>query len=74
MDSLLGGQLTPRTFKPMTGVAIARDVLDSIDRANQRFMASLCEDQKAQLSGHPFDVADYLLFSARWEDALGVTN
>jgi hypothetical protein len=74
MNSLLSGQLTPKTFKPMTGVALARDVLDSIDKANQRFMASLREDQKATLAGHPFDFADYLLFSARWEDALGVTN
>jgi hypothetical protein len=74
MNSLLSGQLTPRTFKPMTGVTLARDVLDSIDKANQRFMASLREDQKASLAGHPFDFADYLLFSARWEDALGVTN
>jgi hypothetical protein len=74
MDSLLSGQLTPKTFKPMTGVTLARDVLDSIDKANQRFMASLREDQKTTLAGHPFDFADYLLFSARWEDALGVTN
>jgi hypothetical protein len=34
----------------------------------------LREDQKAKLAQHPFDFADYLLFSARWEDALGVTN
>lgn len=74
MSSLLSGQLTPRTFKPMTGVALARDVLDSIDKANQRFMATLREDQKTSLGSHPFDFADYLLFSARWEDALGVTN
>jgi hypothetical protein len=74
MSSLLSGQLTPKTFNPMTVVTLARDVLDSIDKANQRFMASLREDQKATLAGHPFDFADYLLFSARWEDALGVTN
>jgi hypothetical protein len=74
MNSLLSGQLTPATFKPMTGVALARDVLDAIDKANARFMASLREDQRAELAKHPFDFADYLLFSARWEDALGVTN
>jgi hypothetical protein len=74
MDSLLSGQLMPKTFKPMTGVTLARDVLDAIDKANTRFTTSLREDQKAQLGQHPFDFADYLLFSARWEDALGVTN
>jgi hypothetical protein len=74
MSSLLSGQLSPKTFKPMTGVTLARDVLDSIDKANQRFVTSLREDQKASLAEHPFDFADYLLFSARWEDALGVTN
>jgi hypothetical protein len=74
MNALLSGQLTPKTFKPMTGVTLARDVLDSIDKANQRFVGSLREDQKAGLAEHPFDFADYLLFSARWEDALGVTN
>jgi hypothetical protein len=74
MNSLLSGQLMPKSFKPMTGVTLARDVLDSIDKANQRFVNSLREDQKAQLGQHPFDFADYLLFSARWEDALGVTN
>jgi hypothetical protein len=74
MSALLGGELTPSTFKPMTGVALARDVLDSIDRANQRFMSTLRDDQRATLAQHPFDFADYLLFSARWEDALCVTN
>ncbi len=74
MTSLLSGDLAPRNFKPMTGVTLARDVLDSVDKANARFMSTLREDQKAKLGQHPFDFADYLLFSARWEDALGVTN
>lgn len=74
MTALLSGELAPRTFKPMTGVSLARDVLDSVDKANARFMTSLREDQKTKLAQHPFDFADYLLFSARWEDALGVTN
>jgi hypothetical protein len=74
MSSLLAGELAPKNFKPMTGVTLARDVLDSVARANTRFMATLREDQKAKLGQHPFDFADYLLFSARWEDALGVTN
>ncbi len=74
MTALLSGDLSPRNFKPMTGVTLARDVLDSVDKANAKFMSSLREDQKSSLGTHPFDFADYLLFSARWEDALGVTN
>src|SRR5690606_20064979 len=74
IGSIMNGDLMPSQFKPMTGVALARDVLDTIDQANRRFVGSLREDQKAQLAQHPFDFADYLLFSTRWEDALGVTN
>lgn len=74
MSSLLGGELMPKNFKPMTGVTLARDVLDAVDKANTRFLSTLREDQKALMAQHPFDFADYLLFSARWEDALGVTN
>lgn len=74
MTALLSGDLSPTSFKPMTGVTLARDVLDSVARANQRFMTSLREEQKAKVGEHPFDFGDYLLFSARWEDALGVMN
>jgi hypothetical protein len=74
MNAFMSGDLSPSTFKPMTGVSLARDVLDVIAQANARFMQTLREDQKAKLAKHPFDFADYLLFSARWEDALGVTN
>jgi hypothetical protein len=71
LGAALGGDLSPSTFKPTTGVALARDVLDAVDRANRRFQASLGDEQRAALTGHPFDVADYLLFSTRWEDMLG---
>ncbi len=74
MTALLSGDLAPKNFKPMTGVSLARDVLDSVDKANTRFLTTLREDQKAKMGDHPFDFGDYLLFSARWEDALGVTN
>jgi len=74
MTSLLSGDLAPKNFKPMTGVSLARDVLDSVDKANARFMSALREDQKSKMAQHPFDFADYLLFSARWEDALGVAD
>ncbi len=74
MTALLSGDLAPKNFKPMTGVSLARDVLDSVAKANDRFMSTLREDQKTTMAAHPFDFGDYLLFSARWEDALGVTN
>ena len=72
MNALMSGDLQPSTFKPMTGVTLGRDVLDTIDRANQRFTQTLSPDQRAALAKHPFDFADYLLFSVRWEDALGM--
>ena len=71
LGAALGGELSPSTFKPTTGVALARDVLDTVDRANRRFEATLREDQRAALATHPFDVADYLLFATRWEDMIG---
>jgi hypothetical protein len=74
MNAFMSGDLSPSTFKPMTGVSLARDVLDIVDRANGRFVSSLREDQKTKMAQHPFDFADYLMFSARWEEALGVTN
>ena len=66
----LGGELAPRTFKPMTGVALARDVLEAVDGAGKRFSAALTEDQRTRLEAHPFDFGDYLLFHTRWEDAI----
>jgi hypothetical protein len=74
MNAFMSGDLSPSTFKPMTGVSLARDVLDIVDRANGRFVSSLREDQRTKMAQHPFDFADYLVFSARWEEALGVTN
>ena len=71
MNAVLGGELAPATFKPMAGVNVARDVLDDIDRGNRAFLATLTDDQRAVLAQHPFDFADYLVFSTRWEDALG---
>ena len=74
LGAFLAGDFSPATFKPMTGITLARDVLDTIDQANRKFMASLREDQRAALAQHPFDFADYLLFSTHWEEALGFTN
>ncbi|HEY0476643.1 MAG TPA: hypothetical protein VGD37_03915 [Kofleriaceae bacterium] len=68
--ALAGGELAPATFKPMTGIAVARDVLAIVDRGNTRFLGSLTPDQRTRLASHRFDFADYLVFSARWEDAL----
>lgn len=74
MNAILSGDFTPQQFKPMNAVSAARDVLDEVDGANKKFLASLREDQKAQLAQHPFDFADYLVFSTHWEDALGVAS
>jgi len=68
--ALAGGELDPSTFKPMTGVAVARDVLDIVDRGDARFQRSLTADQRTQLASRRFDFADYLVFTARWEDML----
>jgi hypothetical protein len=45
-----------------------------VDKANQRFMQSLDDKQRAQLAQHPFDFADYLVFSTKWEDMLNALN
>jgi hypothetical protein len=74
LSAIAGGELRPAAFKPMTGVAIARDVLGIVDRGNARFLTSLTPDQRTQLASHRFDFADYLLFTARWEDALHVLD
>jgi hypothetical protein len=71
LGAALGGDFAPATFKPMTGVALAREVLDIVEHANKRFVGTLREDQRAAMARHPFDLADYLVFSTRWEDALG---
>jgi hypothetical protein len=70
MSAVLGGELLPSAFKPMAGVAVARDVLEIVGRGNRRFLDALRDDQRARLAQHPFDFGDYLVFSTRWEDAL----
>jgi len=69
-NAALSGDFAASSFKPMAAVTVARDVLDLVDHANQRFVASLTAEQRTQLAGLPFDFADYLLFSTRWEDAI----
>jgi hypothetical protein len=66
----LGGELAPAAFKPMTAISLAREVLSLVDTANQRFVGALGQGQRDQLARHPFDFADYLLFSTPWEDAI----
>ena len=70
LGAVLNGELSPSTFKPMTGVSVARDLLDIVGRGNRRFVDSLHDDQRAKLAQHPFDFGDYLVFSTPWEDAL----
>jgi hypothetical protein len=67
---ILNGDFAPATFKPMAGVEAARDMLDIVDRGNTRFMSSLTPDQRTALATNQFDFADYLAFSAHWEDAI----
>jgi hypothetical protein len=71
-NAALGGDFAPATFKPMTGVTLARDLLDTVDQASKRFLGTLRDDQRAKLAQHPFDIADYLVFSTKWEEALGI--
>ncbi len=70
LGAALGGELLPATFKPMTAVSLARDVLEVVDGADRRFSSALTEDQQLRLADHPFDFGDYLLFHTRWEDAI----
>jgi len=74
MEAIASGELRPGTFKPMTGVTITRDLLDIVERGNTRFQGSLTPDQRTQLASHRFDFADYLLFTAPWENALHVLD
>lgn len=66
-SAIANGELQPSALKPMTGVTLARDVLDIVDRGNARFIGALTPEQRAATT---FDFADYLVFSTRWEDAL----
>ena len=61
--AVMAGDL--QTLRPMTGITMARDVLDIVDKGNARFVNSLTPEQR----GH-FDFADYLVFATHWEDAL----
>jgi len=67
--AVVSGELN--TLKPMTGVTMARELLDIVDQGNTRFVSSLTPAQQTELASNHFDFADYLLFSTHWEDALG---
>jgi hypothetical protein len=58
----------------MSGVSVARELLELVARGNQRFVAGLRDDQRAKLAQHPFDFGDYLVFATPWEDALKVLD
>jgi hypothetical protein len=68
-SAIVSGELN--TLKPMTGVTMARELLDIVDQGNTRFVSSLTPAQQTELASNHFDFADYLLFSTHWEDALG---
>jgi hypothetical protein len=67
---ITNGELAAATFKPMAGVELARDVLDIVDSGNPRFLSALTPEQRTDLASNRFDFADYLAFTAHWEDAL----
>lgn len=70
MGAVANGDFDPATFKAMTGVTLAKGLIDDVERGNQRWQASLSDEQRAKLAQHPFDFADYLVFSTPWEDLL----
>ncbi len=72
MGAFANGDFDPATFKPMTGVTLAKDLIDDVEHGNQRWQAALSDDQRAKLAQHPFDFADYLAFSTPWENLLKV--
>jgi len=74
LAGLANGEIDPHSLTPMGGIAVARDVLDTIDRGNTRFQSTLDAEQRASLGPLHFDFADYLVFSARWEDVLHVLD
>ena len=74
LAAVVNGDFSPAAFKPMTAVSTARDMLDIVDKANQRFTQALTDQQRVQLAQHPFDFADYLVFSTKWEDMLNALN
>jgi len=67
--AIASGELN--ALKPMTGVTMAREVLDIVDKGNTRFVTALTPEQRTEMASNRFDFADYLLFSTHWEDALG---
>jgi hypothetical protein len=72
MQAVLSGELLPPRVRPARAVAFARDILDLLARADREFRSALGPGQLAHLDAGGFDVVDYLFFSTRWEDALGV--
>jgi hypothetical protein len=74
MQAVLGGEVLPPNLTPSAGVAVVRDLLDAVDRAHQRFDATLTDRQRAASRAAGFDIADYLLFSTRWEEMLGYVD
>ena len=74
MAGIANGEIDPHSLTPMGGIAVARDVLDAIEHGNTSFQSTLTADQRAALGPLHFDFADYLVFSARWEDALHVLD
>lgn len=73
LQGVLSGELSPSGIKPMTGILFGREVLDIVASHYTEFVGTLSEEQRAALAESPFDFADNLVFSARWEDLLGLS-
>jgi hypothetical protein len=73
LQGALSGELRPG-MQPMTAIAAARDLLDAVLAAEQRFKAALGADPSAAMAGSRFDFADYVLFATRWEQMLGLAD
>jgi hypothetical protein len=74
MQGVLSGEVLPGNVTPSSGVAFAHDVLGELDGASHDVRGLLSAGQLDVLHGSRFDVVDYLVFSTRWEDMLGVVE
>jgi hypothetical protein len=74
LGAVMNGDFAPDTARPMAGVQLARELLDDVAQGDQRFRSSLRDDQRATLAQQQFDFADYLLFTTKWEQALGYAD
>ncbi len=71
IQGVMNGEVMP-PWRPTSVVGFGRDVLDILDQMAHRFRDSLTPAQRDALDAGRFDPIDYLAFSTRWEEMLGV--